>query len=150
MGETRGVYNVPATILANAIWISQVQTDRPLVGRTGLAVLRVRQDGLANLGCHLGRLQVGPCSHGPGSASPVLLQTPYYSRSSLRPRVSPVLSRARHEDVCVEKSVPPCVFGARHGDHIQAPHTLRRLIHGERSVSTRRSSRGLPDMAEAV
>ena len=39
------------------------------------------------------------------------------------------------------KSVPPCVFGARHGDHSKAPHRMRRLIHGECSSSTRRSSK---------
>jgi hypothetical protein len=37
------IYNVRATILANAIWISQVESGRTLVGRTGLASLRMRQ-----------------------------------------------------------------------------------------------------------
>jgi hypothetical protein len=63
------------------------------------------KDGLANLGCHLGTpgWTVQPWAWLCFSSSATVLQTPYYSRSSLRVRASPVLSRDRHEDVCVEK-----------------------------------------------
>ena len=43
-GRARESYNVRATTLANAIWISQVESGRQLVGRTGVAALR--NDGL--------------------------------------------------------------------------------------------------------
>lgn len=43
-----------------------------------------------------------------------------------------------------------CVSHQRHGDHCCMPHTLLRLIHGERNSSTPQGSVGLPDLASAV
>lgn len=90
---------------------------------------------LANLGCHLGRLQVGPCSHG-------LLQcysraTPYYSRSSLRGAAgeSGHLQSAARGGLCGVKVSATM----RHGMESMARRSLTGLAPQFAPVDTRRA-----------
>lgn len=149
-GRHPGVYNVRPSMLANAIWISQVMSGRELVGRrpsgtSSGATMWVSKPWVSS---HLGRDSTR-------AVRPRVLQ---FSSATPDSRLQ-IVSASTEET----GAAPPgtrtfalwrrdiaCVSHQRHGDLCCMPHTPRRLMHGERRFGTPQGSVGLPDLACAV